>query len=133
MTPSLEALNRLRARLVHELKLHGNAPLQEDPPETDGNWYGFKDGLETALKLVDEAIQLADPTTFKTRLRAVYVQTKSIPLAAKQLGISERSLHRYLAKFPDLKKDAQAGRPRGVDGRVKRESRKRNHPKENQP
>ena len=68
-----------------------------------------------------EALKLTDPAAFKAKLLEAYRQTRSIPKAASELGISVRSLHRYLAKFPDLKKDAQAGRPRGVDGKVKRE------------
>lgn len=62
-------------------------------------------------------------------IRVVYAAEKSIPRTALKLKISERSLHRHLAKFPDLKKDAQAGRALGRDGRPKRVSQKEREPK----
>lgn len=56
----LTPLQKLRARLVREIDLHSK-PLLEDPPETDAQHYGYRDGLEAALALVDEAIKADRP------------------------------------------------------------------------
>jgi len=67
------------------------------------------------------ALKLTNPRLFTGIVIHAYAETRSIPKAAIRLGISERTLHRWLDRFPEIKKMGQKGRPRDVNGMAKRE------------
>lgn len=73
------------------------------------------------------ALKTTNPKLFAGIVVNVYAQTRSVRLAAQMLQVGERTFYRWLAKFPELKEDAQTGRSRGVDGRVKREKEEVSH------
>ena len=60
----------------------------------------------------------SDFPAFVARVREVYARTRSIPKAAEELAVGERTLQRWLQQHPELKA-AQDGRPRDRMGRPK--------------
>ena len=61
-----------------------------------------------------------DRAAFLSRVREVYMRTRSVPKAAVELEVGERTLFRWLDAHPELREEARAGRPLDVNGRPKR-------------
>lgn len=60
-----------------------------------------------------------DFPAFRARVTEVYARAKSIPLAAKELEVGERTLKRWLKLHPELR-GAWTGRDVDKNGRAKR-------------
>jgi hypothetical protein len=61
---------------------------------------------------------------FSQRVKEVYARTKSVPKAAAELEVGERTLFRWLEAHPELK-EAASGRALDKNGKPKQASKKK--------
>lgn len=74
------------------------------------------------------ALRTLDRPAFLSRVGEVYSRTRSVPKAAQELGVGERTIFRWLQAHPELKREATSGRSTDKNGKPKQSNRKEYSP-----